>query len=78
MNKRIKEAQEALEQAWQNFNYAEEAYRDTAIVQVNQCMKDLAKLLEAEGKTKSRIAREGGDENEGLISIGRQPKGAKG
>ncbi|SDL09582.1 hypothetical protein [Natronincola ferrireducens] len=71
MNKGIKEAQEALEQAWQNFNYAEEAYRDIAILQVNRCMDHLAKLLEAEGEENNKITREGVEGDEGSISIGR-------
>gem|GEM_PF-5033330 len=45
MNQAIKKAQEELKAAWQNFNYADEDYREVAILQVNACKTNLSRLL---------------------------------
>lgn len=60
MNKAIKKAKEELQEAWQNFNYADEDFRDIAILQVNACMNNLSRLL----KEQKNLIRERGEEYE--------------
>lgn len=45
MNKAIKKAKEELQEAWQNFNCADEDFKDIAILQLNACMNNLSRLL---------------------------------